>query len=651
MTSGEAEGQARDLWLPALFGDDMIVQREQPIRVWGRAQQGSVVQVRLAESSGTTVASDDGRWSLELEPLEAGGPHELVVEAAADTVRYRNVLVGDVWVAGGQSNMEWPLTETSGGAAAIAGANHPEIRLFTVERGFEDRPAEDVRSSGWHATTPQTIRNFSAVAYYFGKRLHEEVGVPIGLLESNWGGSAAEAWMTPDHLAAVAGFEAQADSMLNGALGPAAIYEREREVFDANFARWNETLRARDAGFEGAEATWARPDFDATDWQTMNVPGPWEDAGLADYDGIVWMRRTFEVPSEWLGRPLSLSFGTVDDADSTWINGRVVGYGSTYGPRSYTVPADVVRDGKNVIVVRILDTGGPGGLLGSADDTFIRPADDATAAPLSLSGEWSYRASIPLRDAPRLLYARSQIHIPSGLYNAMIAPLTPFAVKGVIWYQGETNADRAYQYRTLFPRLISNWREAFGQPEMPFLFVQLANFMAPQRDPDETSAWAELREAQALTLAVPHTAMAVTIDIGEANDIHPRNKRDVGERLALAALGTVYERDVVYSGPTFVGVRRDGSCMRLLFNHAGSGLVARDGALRGFTIAGPEGRFVWADARIEGNAVLVCHPEIQDPRAVRYGWGNNPSVNLYNREGLPASPFRTDDLPGVTGPR
>ena len=641
--------QATELRLPAIFSDHMIVQRDQPVRVWGWSAPGDTIAIALGEASAEAVADGDGAWVAELPPFPAGGPHTLTV-AGPEMRRFENVLVGDVWIAGGQSNMEWPVVASDGAEETIAAANYPQIRLMTVERSFAGEPGTDVISSGWHEVTPGSVRDFSAVAYYFGRTVHQEVGVPIGLLESNWGGSTAEAWASAEKLAELPDFEAVADSMLAGTVTPQSIYDRELAVYERRMTDWARAVRQDDPGFTIEGAVWAHPSFTPADWDTMDVPGSWEERGLPGFDGVAWFRKTFEIPAAWLSRPLRISLGRVDDADSTWINGQLIGGSADSSPREYVVPTGVIREGTNVVTVRVFDEWGPGGIRGRAEEVAIWP-DGSKSESISLAGEWAYRTALHLSDLPPLPRPPGRNQIVAGLYNAMIAPIRHFPVKGVIWYQGESNADRAYQYRTLFPAVIEDWREQFGLPEMPFLYVQLANFMDMQMNPNVPSAWAELREAQTMALQVPNTAMAVAIDVGEANDIHPRDKQTVGHRLALAALGTVYERQVVHSGPQYVGMRIDGDAVRLLFSHVGSGLVARGGPLRGFALAGPDGEFRWAEARIEDNVVVVRHRAIDDPRAVRYGWANNPPVNLYNREGLPAIPFRTDDLPVSTQPR
>ena len=380
----------------------------------------------------------------------------------------------------------------------------------------------------------------------------------------------------------------------------------------------------------------------------MDLPTAWEAAGLEDLDGVVWFRKEITLPTDWASEDLTLHLGLVDDMDSTWVNGQAVGSAQGWQTeRAYPVPASATEPGLNTIAVRVVDTGGEGGFRGEADSLRL---ERARGARLPLEGPWAYQVGLDLRSEELPPRPPRPQDFPTVLYNAMVHPLIPYGMRGAIWYQGESNAGRAYQYRTLFAEMIRDWRQQWGQGDFPFLFVQLANFMAPQTDPNEQSAWAELREAQTRTLALPNTGMAVIIDIGEADDIHPRNKKDVGARLARWALAQTYGRDgLVYSGPLYRSMEREGDAIRLHFDQVGGGLTTPEGEpLMGFAIAGPDSVFVQAEARIEGDAVVVSSPYVEDPVAVRYGWANNPEATLYNEAGLPASPFRTDEWPGVT---
>jgi len=627
---------ATNITVPALFSDHMVLQRDRDVPVWGTADPGGRVTVTLGDRQTAATAGPDGRWQATLPPMPAGGPHTLTI-AGAETLTFEDVLIGEVWVASGQSNMEWSVENSNDAAAEIAAANYPRIRLFDVRHTVSSTPLDSVAADGWRVTSPQTIPSFSAVAYFFGRTLHEALDVPIGLISTNWGGTRAEAWTSRDGLATFPEFQpylAQLDS-----------FEVPLQALQAHLlARYQERIQTGDAGYQ-ADVPWFRPEADDADWATMTLPTLWEQAGLDGLDGVVWFRRTVDLPAGWAAEDLTLYLGAIDDADSTWVNGVLVGHTNSYNTeRVYTVPASALRPGRNVISVRVVDTGGGGGIYGEAAQLRLARASGASR---SLAGPWRYRVGVRVDDLQPPLRLQDY---PTALYNGMIAPLIPYAIQGAIWYQGESNADRAYQYRDLFPAMIRDWRQHWGQGDFPFYFVQLANFMAPQTDPNEASAWAELREAQLMTLALPNTGMAVTIDIGEADDIHPRNKQDVGYRLAQWALAETYGRaDVVPSGPLYRSMTKENGAIRLAFDHVGGGLTTPDGApLRGFAVAGADRRFVWADARIDGNTVVVSSRAVADPVAVRYGWANNPAVNLYNAEGLPASPFRTDDWPGVT---
>jgi len=641
-----------DVRLPAIFGDDMVVQRDMPLPVWGWADPGERVTVRLSDASAITTADADGNWHVVLPPRRAGGPFHLIAEGA-NAITCSNVMVGDVWLCSGQSNMAWPVSAADNAEEEIADAEHRKIRLFTVNRRVSTEPLSDVTGQ-WKVCKPQTVGDFSAVGYFFGRDLHKELGVPIGLINSSWGGTVAEAWTSRQALAA----HEELRPILERSDLVLVDYPRAMAQYERKVAEWEARVYFADPGNKGFGMGWAAPEAETADWQPMDLPGYWEDAGLM-IDGVVWFRKEVQIPPDWAGKDLTLSLGAIDDCDTTYFNGVQVGATgldtSEYWqvPRRYTVPKELVKAGRAVIAVRVYDRWLNGGFAGVASDMTLAPLGGGT--PLSLAGRWLYKVEVS-RPQPEQAIPRPQPPLgpgspnsPAGLYNAMIRPLVPFAIKGVIWYQGESNAARAYQYRTLFPTMIRDWRRAWGQGDFPFLFVQLANFMAAQQQPVEDSAWAELREAQLMALSLPKTGMAVTIDIGEADNIHPKDKQTVGARLALAARAVAYGEDIVHCGPIYQSMKVEDGKAILSFTHVGSGLIARDGEpLKGFAICGADKKFVWADAQISGNQVIVSSPDVAQPVAVRYGWANNPVCNLYNAEGLPASPFRTDDWPGAT---
>lgn len=617
----------------ALFCDHAVLQQGMPIPVWGTADDGEKVTVTLAGQTATTVAHD-GKWSVRLAALPVGGPHTLTI-AGKNRIDFTDVLVGEVWVCGGQSNMERQLGLRPGQKpiqnweAEAAAADFPKIRHFGVAQHLALEPQSRVGGQ-WLVCTPQTAPEFTAVGFFFARALHvaRARNTPFGIIHSSWGGTPAEAWTSREGMAQVPGYADAVARFDRVRQDPAGA----RAEFDRALARWFEV---NDPG-SAANPAWSSETLDATAWSTMRLPAFWEVNGLApDFDGVVWFRREVEIPAAWSGHDAELHLGAIDDVDATWINGRFVGSTKEWTlPRIYRLPAGTLKTGRNVIAVRVLDSGGGGGLWGGDDKMRLARIDDP-AASIPLGGEWRYRVAVNAHNAPPAPVDPSiSSGTPTVLYNGMIAPLVPYAIRGVIWYQGEANAGQAQLYRELFPRMVADWRRAWGQGNFPFLYVQIAPFrgMPP-----------EIREAQRLSLAkIPLSAMAVTIDVGDANDIHPANKKPVGERLALAARQLAYGESLEYSGPLFASVQIAGPRAVLKFTHLGGGLVAKDGALRGFTLAGADNVFHPARATIVGDTVEVVADAVAAPTAVRYAWADVADGNLFNRAGLPASPFATN---------
>ena len=622
--------------LPAFFADHMILQRDRPVRLWGRANADERITVRLAGHQATAAADADGRWEVHLPALPAGGPHQLEI----NDLTLRDVLMGDVWLASGQSNMEWKMGQLRPRYdTTIARADYPRLRYLDVADQVAYGPLDDVTTTGWQLTTPTTVINMSAVAFFFARDLQDRLGVPIGIIQSEWGGTPAEAWTSAGTLREQLPAYREAIDALTA---PAGSFADPLKAMN----EWRAAADEMDAGYQQGVPRWAAADFSPRNWPTLAVPGVWEPV-LKDYDGVVWFRREVTVPAALRGKALTLQLGTIDDDDQTWFNGTLVGQTSGYAaPRRYPVPAALVRPGKNVITVRVTDTGGGGGFWGKAKEMTL----SAGNRDVPLAGDWQYQMGVEAGKLPPVPSTGGAQNLPTTLYNGMIAPLVGLGLKGVIWYQGEANAGRAYEYRTLFPTMISDWRQRWGQGDLPFLFVQLANFMQPY-DAPRASDWAELREAQSMALSLPNTGQAVIIDLGEANDIHPKNKRDVGRRLALAARHVAYHDDVVYSGPVYRTFEVRGNQATVHFDHA-AGLTTRGGAPGAFDVAGADRKFYRAQARLEGETVVLSHPQVPHPVAVRYGWANNPDqANLYNGANLPATPFRTDNWPGLTQPQ
>ena len=626
-----------------LFSDHLVLQRDAKVPVWGWAAPGTKVTVAFAGQSKTAVAKANGKWMVRLSPMPASGaPQPLTIAGeGGQTVTVQDVLVGDVWLCSGQSNMEMGI-----GACnvpdEIAKADFPQIRLLTIPKRIAPKPVETI-ACAWLRCTPQTVAQdgwggFSAAGFFFGRKLYQELGIPIGLINSSWGGTIAEAWTSSEGLRPLKDFDQR--------LGQVdAAGQGQRQDYAAEYERWAQKSDP------GTAQGWAKPDFDAAAWKTAAMPQPFEKSGLPDFDGIVWFRRAFDLPADWAGRNLTLGLGPIDDIDTTWVNGVKVGQMNRYDlNRVYTLPASVLKPGKNVISVRALDTGGDGGFTGKAEQMFVKPVGESQVSPISLAGAWQMKDSAALGKlpAPPSPPDANNPNVVTVLYNGMIAPLAPFAIKGAIWYQGESNADRAQQYRRLLPAMITDWRRQFGVGDFPFYIVQLAAFQPIQAQPRE-NPWAELREAQALTAKnLRHCGLAIAIDIGDANDIHPKNKAEVGRRLALCALAKDYRKPIEYSGPWYKSMKVRGNSIKLTFEGVGGGLVARDGNLKGFAVAGEDHRFVWANAVIEGSSVVVSSPAVSKPVAARYAWDINPACNLFNQAGLPAVPFRTDDWPLTT---
>ncbi|MDX1932978.1 MAG: sialate O-acetylesterase [Capsulimonadales bacterium] len=635
-----ASAQEKPL-LANVFQDNMVLQRNVPAPVWGWASPGTQVTVEVAGKRASGVADATGRWMAKLPPLPVGGPYSLKV-TGPETRELTNILVGDVWVCSGQSNMEQGVAISADPEKEIAAADYPQIRLLTVAHQVALSP-QDTFVGRWAVCSPKTIASggwggFSATAYYFGRELNTRLKIPIGLIHTSWGGTIAEAWTSEEALNGLEDFRPRVAQV---------VAERANRTTPEEFRKQVADWWARnDPGMKG---DWRNPETADADWKTMALPGPWEDRGLPGFDGIVWFRRTVEVPGDVAGKEAVLRLGPIDDRDVTFVNGVRVGSTDLYNiDREYKIPAGTLKPGRNVIAVSVLDTGGAGGLVGMPENLSLSFGGDST---ISLAGDWKYQVGEELKKLPPLpaRIGGEDPNVSTVLYNGMVAPLIPLAIKGAIWYQGESNAGRAFQYRSLLPTLIRDWRRRFGVGEFPFYIVQLANWQARQTQPGD-DAWAELREAQAMTArTVGNSGMAVTIDIGEAEDIHPKNKQDVGKRLALQALKKTYgQKNLVASGPVYTGMTKANGEIRLKFDEVGGGLIVRGGALEGFAIAGQDRRWVWAEARIDGRDVVVSSSKVPEPVAVRYAWGINPLGNLFNAEGLPASPFRTDDWPGIT---
>ena len=631
--------------LHPLFCDHLVLQRDKPVPVWGWSQPGAKVTVSFAGQKKTATVGPDGKWMIKLKAMPASAePRTLSVSNAAthEVATATDVLVGDVWLCSGQSNMEMGIGLCNA-PHDIATANFPQLRLLTVPHRIANTPVADL-SCRWLPCSPDTILQgawggFSASAFFFGRDLQQQLNIPIGLIHSSWGGTIAEAWTSAEGLEPVGDFNDVVKRFHDSG------NEQGKVDYTQAYQKWCEEKDP------GTREGWEKTENVEASWKSVQMPQPFEQAGLPDFDGMVWFQRTFDLPAAWAGRDLKLELGSIDDFDTTWINGVRVGGMHRYDLlRSYAIAANLLKPGRNVVTVRVLDTGGTGGFTGQADQLRITLVGEQTTASISLAGIWRMRDSAPMSQlsSPPSPPDANNPNVATALYNGMIAPLLPFAIKGAIWYQGESNADRAWQYRRLLPAMITDWRRRFGVGAFPFYLVQLAAFQAAAPEPRENN-WAELREAQAMTAkTLRNCGLAVAIDIGDAVDIHPKDKQDVGHRLALNALAQTYGKKVEFSGPWYRSMKIDGDKVHLKFDHTDGGLVAKGGRLTGFAVAGADHKFVWAEAVIAGDTVVVTSPKVAQPVAVRYAWDINPACNLFNQSGLPAVPFRTDNWPAIT---
>ncbi|MGD8539592.1 MAG: sialate O-acetylesterase [Candidatus Aminicenantes bacterium] len=641
---------AANIGLPNLFSDHMVLQQDIHVPIWGTADPKGTVTVEFIDQKVRAHSNDAGEWKILLKPLKAGGPYELKI-IGTDTHIIRDILVGEVWLGSGQSNMEMPLAgwgKVENYEQEIAEASYPDIRLFQVSHKMSLTPEKEVPSKGWRICTPVSIPDFSSTAYFFGRMLHKELEVPVGLIHSSWGGTIIEAWMSAESLQFMPSLHQRTVKLksMTEALQKQYDVPNDDDLFDLILKQWQDEIPKMDRGLNDPAGSWASHELETNDWDTMVLPNNWENEGLPGMDGIVWFRKMVDIPGAWIGKDLILNISAVDDIDETYFNGILVGRTEGWdAPRSYTVPKDLIKAGPNVIAIRVRDNLGGGGIWG--DPALFNLSLDGQMT-ISLAGLWEYRIGLDWNELSTPALNPYNPNCPTLLSNGMIEPVIPYALRGIIWYQGESNTGNAYQYRELFPRLIRDWRQRWNQGNFPFLFVQLANFMSVKDQPGEDS-WAELREAQLLTLSEPYTGMVVAIDIGDANDIHPKNKQEVGRRLALSALRIAYEQDVVASGPVYQSMQIENEKIRLTFSNIADSLVIKNGEdLKGFAIAGEDRVFRWAEATIDGDTVILWHPQIEEPVAARYAWASNPICNLYNSAGLPASPFRTDDWPGIT---
>ena len=623
-----------------MLGDNMVLQRGKANRFWGWAKPGQAVRVEIAGQTAAAVTGPDGRWQAAVKVPAPGGPYTVKITGPDQSVVLHEVLVGDVWLCGGQSNMELGLGRARNGDDEIKSADHPEIRLFMVQKQVAYAPAE-IPQGSWKICSPQNVANggssgFSAVAYFFGRKLQDELHVPIGLIQDCVGGTPVECWMSPESLHQLKDFDAPLAEIerLHAKGGP------ESGSFLMNW------LDEYDVG--SLSNNWSAAELDDSGWKTVQIPGGFSELGVADVTCICWFRKEFTLPEPLPTGQATLCLGSIEKMDTAYLNGQWVGASSwVENPRLYGIKAGVLKPGRNVLAVRVFKLKPQGGFLSQPDALRLVLGDQSV---IPLAGEWKGALSVDARPPhPLPLTFENYPTMPIVLYEGMLQPVAPLAIRGAIWYQGEANFERAQQYRTLLPAMIGDWRKLFRQDDFPFYIVSLPAFMH-HRDQPGDDAWAELREAQALTAQkVKNSGLAVTVDTGDPDNIHPKDKKVVGERLALCALAGEFEKKISHAGPTFTSMEHFPGTLKLHFRHTDGGLVVKGDKLEEFAVAGKDRQWHWAEARVEGDSVVVSSPMVSDPQAARYAWQADPVATLYNGAGLPAVPFRTDNWPGITG--
>ena len=615
-----------------IFGDNMVLQRNKPDKIWGWSEPGDTVRVEIGSNTASAVAGADRRWQVEIQPLPAGGPYTVKI-TGRQSVELKNVLFGDVWLCGGQSNMEFKLRSALNGADEVKAANYHQIRFFTVAT----HPAyhhTDLVDGKWNVVSPDTAAQVSAVAYYFARRVQQDMHIPIGLVVDCVGGTPAETWTSTSALRQIGGLDVP-------------LSELQRVSAEAGPEYGNYIMSWYDRYDAGLKENWSDVGLDDSSWKSADILGAFAALGVPDTPAVVWFRKEVVLPDLLPAGPATMFLGAVERMDTVYVNGKFIG-GSAWveNPRVYRLGDGVLKPGKNVIAIRVLKIEPKGGFLGKPESLHLQLGDNTT---VPLAGEWKLKLSVDARPPyPLPISYENWPVMPAVLYQGMLEPVAPLSITGAIWYQGEANAKRGFEYRKVLPAMIADWRKLFGQGDFPFYIVSLPAYQPRSATPID-DVWAETRESQAVTVAtVPNTCLAVTIDTGDPNTVHPKEKVPVGDRLAYCALAKNYGEDIAYEGPTFTSFDALSLAIRLHFAHAEGGLVVKGDKPEEFEIAGDDHKWYWADAHVFGDTVVVSSSAVQNPKAVRYAWQSNPAATLYNKSGLPAVPFRTDNWPGLT---
>lgn len=625
------------LHLSPIFNDHMILQRDKPVKIWGAAKAGDNVTVLIGTVKGSAVADKNGKWLISLSAFSAGGPYTLSVKTKKEIKKFTDVLFGEVWLCSGQSNMQFRVRQAINAKYEIHRANNPLIRQVSVPNKLSYRPEEFIDSADWVLSTPETTGEFTAVGYFFARDIYEQLHVPIGLIYDNWGGSNVESWISKNDMLGSEDLKEYAKQMPDNWDQTNARVEKQLSA----------TLKKNNNGQmpDASEENILKSDYAFSGWMSSSAPGDLDWNGLPAYRGEAYMMKLILVDSIQTRLSSILSLGTNDIRFSIFLNGKQLPI-MVDKNILISLPPNTWKEGKNILLVKIGNQSVPDritmGIHGSSDQVFI----DFDGERISIADErWKM---LPLLDKPHH-FIQWMNNEGTIIYNAMIHPIIPFSIRGTLWYQGEANVDNAYEYGRTFPLMIKSWRKEWND-EFPFLFVQLASFGSNDSS-NRGSKWAEIRESQTKTLSLPKTGMAVTTDVGEAKDIHPKNKQDVSQRLAAIALNDIYNLPQTCNGPVYKSVSfTDGKAI-LSFSSIGRGLWVKNkyGALAGFEMAAADRRFYFARAFLRGNQIQVSADSVANPVAVRYGWSDAPvDINLYNIDGFPASPFRTDSWPGLT---
>jgi len=632
-TQSASEAATKPLpFVSPIFGDNMVLERGKPNTIWGWSEPGDHVQVQIGEQTATAVVGADRRWQVKIQPPPPGGPYTVRI-SGHETLELHNVLVGDVWLCGGQSNMQVGLGMARNGPDEVKAADYPEIRFFSVAAHAAYRHM-DVPEGTWKVVSPETAGGVSAVAYYFARKVQREIHVPIGLVVDALGGTPAEAWTSAAALHPLHDFDIPLAEVQRLAAAGAPEY--------GNYVmHWYDEY---DVGLKG---NWAAPELDDSSWKPVDIPGGFSELGVPETPALAWFRKEIVLPDPLPAGRALVFLGSVERMDTVYINGKFAGASAwVENPHVYFLGDGVLEPGRNVIAIRVLKTKPDGGFLGKPEELHLMLGDKTN---IPLAGTWKGRLSVDARPPhPLPMGYENWPVMPTVLYEGMLVPIAPLSIGGALWYQGEQNSERGYQYRKILPAMIGDWRRLFAQGDFPFYIVSLPAFKHRSATPVD-DAWAETRESQAVAAAsVPNSCLAVTIDTGDADNIHPKDKQPVGERLALCALAQYYGKNVVYSGPTLASAERRPGEIQLHFVHTDGRLVVKGPKLDEFAIAGEDRKWYWADAQIEGDTVVVSSPSVPNPKEVRYAWQSNPAATLCNGAGLPAGPFRTDTWPGIT---